>query len=179
VEKTCASCLNKDAKSLWQSRNITGQSLINTDLSFQGSGSRGLLPAPSPLRTVRESFPSHGSSLSKASFIGRPAGPRTCFTLLCDCRNSVTHAERTTRRRLLLSLLSSDSFTSHAMRHRLNVSLLTESRTWRDIPIVTTGHSLLSASSPRPPSACLAVRPARWATDMGFPRSAQLIHWMT
>ena len=28
-------------------------------------GSQGLLPAPSPLRTVRESFPSHGSSLDK------------------------------------------------------------------------------------------------------------------
>jgi hypothetical protein len=28
-------------------------------------GSRGLLPAPSPLRTVRDSFPSHGSSIPK------------------------------------------------------------------------------------------------------------------
>jgi len=30
-------------------------------------GSRGLLPAPSPLRTVRDSFPSYGSSLSKGN----------------------------------------------------------------------------------------------------------------
>jgi cell wall assembly regulator SMI1 len=32
------------------------------------SGSRARLPAPSPLRTVRASFPAYGSSLSKASF---------------------------------------------------------------------------------------------------------------
>jgi hypothetical protein len=31
------------------------------------SGSRELLPAPSPLRTVHDSFPSHGSSISKAN----------------------------------------------------------------------------------------------------------------
>ncbi len=35
--------------------------------SPQTPGSRGLLPAPSPLRTVRDSFPSHSSSPSKAS----------------------------------------------------------------------------------------------------------------
>lgn len=31
------------------------------------SGSRELLPAPSPLRTVRASFPAHGSSIPKAN----------------------------------------------------------------------------------------------------------------
>jgi hypothetical protein len=30
-------------------------------------GSRGLLPTPSPLRTGHDSFPSHGSSPSKAN----------------------------------------------------------------------------------------------------------------
>ena len=34
-------------------------------LSFYQSGSRGLLPAPSPLRTVRATFTAHGSSISK------------------------------------------------------------------------------------------------------------------
>ena len=37
-------------------------------LSGRTSGSRARLPAPSPLRTVRASFPAYGSSLSKASF---------------------------------------------------------------------------------------------------------------
>ena len=37
--------------------------LLATD---EQSGSQGLLPAPSPLRHVRESFPSYGSSISKA-----------------------------------------------------------------------------------------------------------------
>ena len=32
-------------------------------------GRRGRLPAHAPLRTVRESFPSHGSSLSKAALV--------------------------------------------------------------------------------------------------------------
>ena len=37
------------------------------------SGSQGPLLAPSPLRTVRESLPSHGSSISNAPLVGRAA----------------------------------------------------------------------------------------------------------
>jgi hypothetical protein len=37
------------------------------------SGSQGPLLAPSPLRTVRESLPSHGSSISNAPLEGRAA----------------------------------------------------------------------------------------------------------
>ena len=36
-------------------------------MSSETLDSRGLLPAPSPLRTVRDSFPSHSSSPSKAN----------------------------------------------------------------------------------------------------------------
>lgn len=93
----------------------------------------------------------------KVSLVGIPASLKTRFTLLPDRQNSQWHAERTTQRRHLLSLLSSDSINSHVNRDPLNVSLLTESRTWRDIPAITAGPSLLSASFSSPPSACLAV----------------------
>ncbi|MDL1977515.1 MAG: hypothetical protein LWX52_05365 [Deltaproteobacteria bacterium] len=67
------------------------------------------------------------------------------------------HAERTIRRRLLLSLLSSDSIDVHVIRDPLNVSHLTESGTWPDISAITDEHLLLSASYSSPPTACLAV----------------------
>jgi len=57
----------------------------------------------------------------------------------------------------LLSLLSSDSITFHVTGDPLNVCLLTESCTRQDIPTITAGHSLLSASYSSPPTACLAV----------------------
>ena len=34
---------------------------------------RGMLPSPSPLRTVLETFTSHGSSLHRVSLVGIPA----------------------------------------------------------------------------------------------------------
>ncbi len=77
--------------------------------------------------------------------------------LLYDCRNSQRHTERTSRSRHLLSLFSSDSLIVPMTRDPLNVSLLTESRTQQDIPAITAGHSLLSASYSSPPTACLAV----------------------
>jgi hypothetical protein len=89
--------------------------------------------------------------------VGIPASLKTRFTLLPDRENSHWLAERTTRRRHLLSLLSSDSINSHVTRDPLNVSLLKESRTWQDIPAITAGHLLLSASFSSPPSASLAV----------------------
>ena len=57
----------------------------------------------------------------------------------------------------MLSLLSSDSIRFHVNKDPLNVCLLAESRTWLDIPAITAGHSLLSASYTDPPTACLAV----------------------
>jgi hypothetical protein len=83
--------------------------------------------------------------------------PEAYFTLLPDRQNSFKHTERTIRRRHLLSLLSSDSIRFHVIRDPLNVCLLTESRTWQDIPAIIAGHSLLSASYSSPPTACLAV----------------------
>src|SRR3954454_2971667 len=51
------------------------------------SGSRTTLPSPCPLRTVRESFPSHGSSLSLARFRTRlPYGHRVGMHLLVASR---------------------------------------------------------------------------------------------
>ena len=45
-------------------------------------GRRERLPAHAPLRTVRESFPSHGSSLSKAKLVGaRPLFERLGYIL--------------------------------------------------------------------------------------------------
>lgn len=76
---------------------------------------------------------------------------------MSDRQNCLWHAERTVRRRPLLSPLSSDSIRFHANRDPLNVCLLTESHTWRDIPTITARHSLLSASYSSPPTACLAV----------------------
>jgi len=82
------------------------------------------------------------------------------FTLPHDRQNSHRHAERTISPeggRHLLSLLSFDSIAFHVTGDPLNVCLLTESCTWQDIPTITVGHSLLSASYSSPPTACLAV----------------------
>ena len=46
-----------------QDRNTNMQNIL-------GPGSQGLSPVPSPLRTVRDSFPSHGSSHLKANPCG-------------------------------------------------------------------------------------------------------------
>jgi len=59
--------------------------------------------------------------------------------------------------RHVLSLLSSDSITFYVTGDPLNVCLLTESRTRRDILAITARHSLLSASYSSPSTACLAV----------------------
>ena len=82
------------------------------------------------------------------------------FTLPHDRQNSHRHAECTISPeggRHLLSLLSFDSITFHVIGDPLNVCLLAESRTRRDILTITARHSLLSASYSSPPIACLAV----------------------
>jgi hypothetical protein len=53
-------------------------------------GSRGLSPAPSPLRTVRASFPAHGSSTLQASFgLKRPG--HSVANGLCDTHLQLLH----------------------------------------------------------------------------------------
>jgi len=53
------------------------------------------LPAQAPLRTVRESFPSHGSSLSKISLCrGDPAISFVCNSIL-SCHLILPGGERT------------------------------------------------------------------------------------
>ena len=52
----------------------------------QTPGSRGLLPAPSPLRTGHDSFPSHGSSPSKANL---------CIEVTRQLKISITFAINT------------------------------------------------------------------------------------
>jgi hypothetical protein len=102
--------------------------------------------------------PHTAQAFEKVSLVGIAANPKASFTVLPDRQNSHWHTERTIRRCLLLSLLSSDSTRFHVTRDPLNVCLLTESCTWQDIPAITAKPSLLSASLSRPPSACLAVR---------------------
>ena len=50
-------------------------------------GRSGALLPHSPLRTGRDSFPSHGSSTSKVPLIGVPA-INNCFTIHTDCQYS-------------------------------------------------------------------------------------------
>ena len=55
-----------------------------------GPGSRGPSLAPSPLRTVRDSFPSHSSSPSKASLGGEAtqrSGMPITFAIHTDSQN--------------------------------------------------------------------------------------------
>ena len=102
--------------------------------------------------------PHTAQASEKVSLVGIPANlKKICFMLLYDCRNSQRHTERTSRSRHLLSLFSSDSLIVPMTKDPLNVSLLTESRTRQDIQTITAWHSLLSASSSSPPTACLAV----------------------
>ena len=52
---------------------VVGCDISNKTKYHSTPGSRGPFLAPSPLRTVRDSFPSHGSSPSRASLSqGRP-----------------------------------------------------------------------------------------------------------
>ncbi len=71
-----------DFKKIWTSMQA-GFGLFNDNyLSRKGSGSRGPLPAPSPLGTRRTNFPVPGSSLSKiCPFPANPAAsPRATST---------------------------------------------------------------------------------------------------
>jgi hypothetical protein len=90
------------------------------------------------------------------------------FTLQTGCQNNKRHTECTISLKsgqLLLSLLSFDSSSIHVNGDPLNVCLLAESRTKRDIQAITDRHSLLSASYSSPSTACLAVSLPKWQRD--------------
>jgi len=120
-------------------------------------GSRGCCQPQAPSESCVRVSPHTAQASEKVSLVGIAANPKARFTVMPDRQNCHWHTERTIRRRLLLSLLSSDSTRFHVPRDPLNVCLLAESCTWQDIPTITAGHSLLSASYSSPPSACLAV----------------------
>ncbi len=90
-----------------------------------------------------------------------PRRPKTTSRYPVAVRIAALRAERTSQpygRRPLLSLLSSDSLTSHVTRHLPNVSPpYGAGPVATGIPTITTGHSLLSARQFNPPPACLAV----------------------
>jgi hypothetical protein len=122
------------------------------------------LRAPSPLRTVRESFPSHGSSLFKGFpyWVSRECCIR--FTLLTCRQNSRNagsgHQSVLTRssHRHLRSLLSSNSPGVYVTRDQQDVGILSD-RTIRFVSArLQGGICFFPLVTPAPPTACLTVR---------------------
>ncbi len=93
---------------------------------LQGRVAGGCCQPQAPEEPCVRVSPHTAQASEKVSLVGIPANPKVYFTLLPDRQNGQWHAERTTRRHHLLSLLSSDSNNSHVTRDPLNVSLLTE-----------------------------------------------------
>ena len=156
----------------------------------------GALLPPSPLRTVRDSFPSYGSSLSKGHPYGVSRSPTTTSRYTVTVRIAQMHAGGTScpcGRRHLPSLLSSDSFAFHVTRDPPNVSSPHGAGpVSTGIPTITAGHSLLSARQSSPPSACLTVSPPRgrryWVStfrivdhldNLGAPRTPVVLRFRT
>ncbi len=140
-----------------------------------------MLPSPSPLRTVRESFPSQPLKPLKKFPCGDSRKPemKVCFTLLSDCQNSQWHAERTIRRRHLLSLLSSDSPGVPVTKDLLNVCLLTKPGMLHPVSrSLQSGIRFFQHPNPaRHQHALRLACPKGDGTD--FPRSALFIRWVT
>ena len=124
-------------------------------------GRSGVSRPLSPLRTPHDRFRSRSSSISKRHPCGMPRRLKTTSRYPVTVRIASLRAERTSQpegRRHLLSLLSSDSPTSHVTRHLPNVSPpYGAGPVSTGIPTITAGPSLLSARQSGPPSACLAV----------------------
>ena len=137
--------------------------LTASDLRFRyfGSGSRGLLPAPSPLRTLRDSFPSQGSSLLEEHPCGVLRSKITTSRYLITVRITRLPSECTScpnGRHHLHSLLSSDSIIFYVIRDLPNVSPpYGADPISTSILTITVRHSLLSARQSSPLSACLTV----------------------
>ena len=76
--------------------------IISDSKSISATPSRsGALRPLSPLRTVRDSFPSHGSSISKATLMGRPG----CDTSYAPAMARSSRAEKAASSLLSLSCL--------------------------------------------------------------------------
>jgi len=101
----------------------------------------------------------HGAQASeKISLVGIPASPRAYFTLLPDRQNGQRHAERTTRRHHLLSLLSSGSINSHVTRDPLDVCSLSGRANLEPVSaLLQDGIRFFQHLNPAPPTVCLTV----------------------
>ena len=123
-------------------------------------GSRGLSQAPSPLRTVLDSFPSYGSSPSEGLTYcdSRPEGTRD-FPIVIDCQysRSLKGAPSRIVGTLFAFPYETDSFYFLVTRHLPIISLLTEPRIFSVSLTLQQGIRLPKASHPRPPTACLTV----------------------
>jgi len=104
------------------------------------------------------------------------------FTLPHDRQNSHRHTERTISPeggRHLLSLILSDSITFHVTGDPLNVCLLTEPRMFHPVswPLQSGIRFFQHLTPARQQHALRLACPMGNGT--GFPRSTQLIQWMT
>ena len=113
------------------------------------------------LRTVQDSFPSYGSSISKSATFGRTR-PQLNWGLHDSDRLSFglcRRAHHLAKADVICFPFLNDSFYVLVTRHLPDFSLFTESRhiSRRDILATTAKHSLHRASHPRPPTACLTV----------------------
>ena len=101
-----------------------GVFIFNTKITGEMPGSRGLLPAPSPLRTLRETFASQGSSIDKASCDTQQS--ETAFTIRGCIRG--TFQVRTAVSNIAVTIIHTSTvipFKSfHVIQHRVR-SLLT------------------------------------------------------
>jgi|GEM_PF-3731277 len=100
-----------------------------------------------------------------------------------DRQSSQRHAERTISPeggRHLLSLLSSDSITFHVTRDQRNVSLLTETGMLRPVSRpLQPGIRFFPPPNPARRQHALRLACLQRGGGTGFPRSAELIQWMT
>ena len=104
--------------------------------SFWGGepGRSGALRLPSPLRTVRDSFPSHGSSTSKVPLVGVPAKQMFGFTIPSECQHS--RSLRVHQHKAVICFpLCTDSPCFLVKRHQPEVSLLTEPRMFHSVSL--------------------------------------------
>ena len=139
------------------------------------------MPAPAPLRTVRDSFPSYGSSLPKATNDRRlPASARSARSL-CDSNRQPPARRRKVHHLSCEGVIcfpscggSPGGFTAG---HQMDVSSLSGRVTLKPVSaLLQNGIRFFHPLSSTSPTACLAVAPARIAPgeDTGFPRSAYL-----
>ena len=147
--------------------------LVNLDISYSTKiellktpGSRGPFLAPSPLRTVRDSFPSHSSSPSKADLgieVTRRLKIPITFAIRTDSQNPFrwrAHGSHNVASFAFPPKIGSTGFL--ATKHPMDVCTLT-GRIMLSLKLSTRIHpitgwpSLLLSSLLIPPTACLTV----------------------